>query len=147
MDKKIVYVDMDGVLVDIHSEINKIPNDIRLKLGNQIDTYMGLFENPKPIEGAIDAFKLLCEKHDVYILTTAPWDNPEAWTHKRLWVERYLGEYGYKRLITSHYKNLLKGEYLIDDRLVNGASEFEGIHIHFGYNPFKDWNDVLKYLL
>lgn len=147
MAKVIVYVDMDGVLVDLKSEIDKIPNDIRIQLGDKIDTYPNLFKNPKPVPGAIEGFKKLSKVYDVYILSTAPWDNPEAWTHKREWVERYLGEYGYKRLILSHYKNLLKGEYLIDDRRVNGASEFEGELLLFGEERFKDWNDILEYLL
>lgn len=143
---EIVYIDMDGVLVDLQSEIDKIPNDIRVKLGNNVDTYPGVFKDPKPIEGAIEAFKLIADNYDTFILTTAPWDNPEAWTHKRLWVERYLGDYGYKRLITSHYKNLLIGNYLIDDRTVNGAREFDGEFIHFGSDKFPNWKSVLKHL-
>ena len=38
------------------------------------------------------------------------------------------------------------GDYLIDDRLRNGAEKFNGEHIHFGTEKFPDWNSVLKYL-
>jgi FMN phosphatase YigB (HAD superfamily) len=38
-------------------------------------------------------------------------------------------------------------DYLIDDRLANGASEFKGEHIHFGKKPFTDWGFVLSYLV
>ena len=38
------------------------------------------------------------------------------------------------------------GDYLIDDRRFNGASEFTGEWIHFGSEKFPNWNSVLKYL-
>jgi hypothetical protein len=46
----------------------------------------------------------------------------------------------------------LIGDYLIDDRTANGAGDFgkitgRGEHVHFGYGNFKDWNNVLEYLL
>jgi 5'(3')-deoxyribonucleotidase len=62
-------------------------------------------------------------------------------------VQKYLGEAAYKRLILSHHKDLNQGDYLIDDKGKNGASEFEGEWIHFGSERFPDWDAVLKYLL
>ena len=64
-----------------------------------------------------------------------------------MWVKKYLGKAAYKRLILSHHKNLNIGDYLIDDRTANGAGEFKGEHIHFKTDRFKDWKDVLNYLL
>ena len=52
-----------------------------------------------------------------------------------------------KRLILTHRKDLLIGDYLIDDRLKNGAGEFKGELIHFGTIKFPDWKTVLEYLL
>lgn len=52
----------------------------------------------------------------------------------------------HKRLILSHQKDLLKGDYLIDDRHKHGANTFEGEWIQFGTDPFRDWEAVLKYL-
>ena len=37
------------------------------------------------------------------------------------------------------------GDYLIDDRRFNGASEFRGKWIHFGSEDFPNWNTILKY--
>jgi len=62
------------------------------------------------------------------------------------WVQRYLGDAAYKRLILTHHKNLNRGEYLIDDRTKNGAGEFSGEHIVFGSAEFPDWASVLQYL-
>jgi len=51
-----------------------------------------------------------------------------------------------KRMAITHLKNMLIGDYLIDDRTKNGAGEFSGTHIHFGNNG-TDWNEVLRLLL
>lgn len=144
--KKIVYVDLDGVIVDIKREIDSLPEFVKKAAGNEIDRISDIFKDPPPIDGAIDGFKKLFEKYDPYILSTAPWNTPEAWEYKRRWVERYLDIYSYKRLILSNHKNLLMGDYLIDDRLKNGAGEFGGELILFGQKPFETWTDVLKYL-
>lgn len=135
---KVVYIDMDGVLVDLQSEIEN--ND-----GKWIPT---MFKNPKPIDGAVEAFRELClsDEFDVYILSTAPWNMPASWSHKRQWVSTHLGPLARKRLILSNHKNLLRGDYLIDDRTANGAGEFDGELIQFGTDKFPNWNAVLKHL-
>ena len=69
-----------------------------------------------PIPGAIAAYGRLSTVFDTYILSTAPWLNSTAWSDKPLWVQKHLGEAGYKRLILSHHKNLNHGDFLIDDR-------------------------------
>ena len=53
----------------------------------------------------------------------------------------------FKKLILSHNKGLLLGDYLIDDRIANGVDGFKGEHIHFGTDQFPDWKSVLEYLL
>ena len=144
--KKIVYVDMDGVIVDLEGHIrSKYSPEYIAMMGNEVDTIPELFDDPKPVKGAIDAIKVLAKKYDVYFLSTAPWDNPRAWMAKRLWIEKYLGEWGYKRLILSHHKGLSKGDYLIDDRKANGVESFDGVHIHFGTADIPDWDTVLNF--
>ena len=86
----------------------------------------------------------LKDKYDIYILSTAPWDNLSAWSDKLEWVKRYLGEVCYKRLILSHHKNLNAGDYLIDDRKKNGAADFKGELILFGSERFPNWESVVK---
>ena len=91
----------------------------------------------------------------MFIATSSPWGNPEALTDKRYWLEYYFGEMFHKKLITTHRKDLLVGDYLIDDRLKNGAGEFKGKLLRFGYdwennntpNEYPDWDSVLNYLL
>lgn len=135
---KRVYVDMDGVLADYDKAAEgRTEEEKREK---------GFFEHLEPINDAITSFRKLCDHFDVYILSTAPWSNIHAPSEKRVWVDKYLGEKAFKRLILSHNKSLVKGDYLIDDRIANGVDGFEGEHIHFGSERFPDWTSVLTYL-
>ena len=120
------------------SQFKKIDNPIKLSANES-----ALGPSPK----AIEAYEKLTKHFDVYILSTAPWNNPSAWTDKLLWVQEHLGDLAHKRLILSHNKNLNAGDFLIDDRTANGAGEFKGEHIHFLSEKFKNWNDVLNYLI
>ena len=143
--KKILYIDMDNVLVDFPSAFSKIDKDIFDKYDDK-DDIPGIFSLMEPLKGSLEAFETLSDKYDVYILSTAPWNNPSAWSDKLEWVKKFLGDEAYKRLILTHHKNLNKGDYLIDDRLSRGASEFEGELIHFGSEKFPDWKSVINYL-
>ena len=138
---------MDNVIVDFKSGINKLSAFQKKKYEGHLDDVPGIFSLMTPFEGAIESVEKLSKIYDTYLLSTAPWDNPSAWSDKLIWVKKYLGKVAYKRLILSHHKNLNKGNYLIDDRTKNGADKFEGEHIHFGQGAFKDWNAVTKYLL
>ena len=144
---KIVYVDMDNVLVNFKSGINLLTEEQKQIFIDNYDEVPGIFSTMEPVEGALDAYKELTKYFDVYILSTAPWKNPSAWTDKLLWVQEHLGNLAHKRLILSHNKNLNAGDFLIDDRTANGAGEFKGEHIHFLSEKFKNWNDVLSYLV
>ena len=145
--KKILYVDMDNVLVDFPSGISKISKQLQYEYEDRLDEVPDIFSLMDPLEGAIDSYKKLSQKFDTYILSTAPWKNSSAWSDKNEWVKKYLGDVAYKRLILSHHKNLNYGDYLIDDRLANGANLFKGEHIHFGSDKFPDWESVCSYLL
>jgi 5'(3')-deoxyribonucleotidase len=127
---------MDGVLVDLQSNLDKQ------------GWHQNVFKDPPPMAGAVEAFNELCfdEDYDVYILSTAPWNIPNSWTQKRLWVSKYLGAKAHKRLILSNNKSLLRGDILIDDRTANGAGDFQGELIQFGTEKYPNWTEVLKYL-
>jgi|TARA_B110000881_G_C18137707_1_gene299919 5'(3')-deoxyribonucleotidase len=145
--KKILYIDMDNVLVDFPSGISKLSQEVINEYESNLDEVPNIFSLMEPLEGAIDSFKILSQRYDTYILSTAPWENSSAWSDKVKWVKKYLGESAYKRLILSHHKNLNHGDYLIDDRTKNGAGEFKGELIQFGTDKFPDWKSVCSYLL
>ena len=138
---------MDNVLVDFQSGISKLSKEVINEYESNLDEVPNIFSLMEPLEGAIDSFKILSQRYDTYILSTAPWKNSSAWTDKVKWVQKYLGESAYKRLILTHHKNLNHGDYLIDDRTKNGAGEFKGELIQFGTDKFPDWKTVCSYLL
>ena len=147
MNKKRLFFDMDGVLVDFQSGIDKLSEDVKKEYEGRLDEVPGIFGLMSPIPGAIDAVHKLQEKYDVYILSTAPWKNPSAWSDKVKWVTEHLDDVFHKRMVITHCKHLCEGAYLIDDRGKNGASEFKGEWIQFGSDRFADWKSVLSYLL
>jgi 5'(3')-deoxyribonucleotidase len=147
MNKQILYIDMDNVLVDFQTGIDQCSKQTLNEYDGRLDEVPGIFGKMKPMKGAVEAFNALSEKFDTYILSTAPWNNPTAWSDKVEWVKKYLGDKAYKRLILTHHKNLAKGDYLIDDREKNGADRFDGELILFGSEKFPTWNTVLVYLI
>lgn len=150
---KKLYFDMDNVLVDFKSGLDQVPDEVKARYADDgtgkphYDDIPGIFSKMRPVPGALEAVQILAEKYDVFILSTAPWNNPSAWADKVDWVTKYYGDVFYKKMILTHRKDLCKGDYLIDDRGKNGTSDFEGEWIHFGSERFPDWDAVLKYLL
>lgn len=134
--KKILLIDMDGVLAENESK----DFDIRKK-------EKGFFLNKKPIEGAVEAFKKLAKKYECHIVSTPVWSNPNCWKEKRVWIETHLGKEAHKRLTLTHNKHLFIGDIIIDDTTKHGVDKFKGEHIHFGQEQFPDWETVLTHLI
>ena len=145
--KKVIYLDMDNVLVDFMSGVNACDARTRRRYDGRYDEIPGVFALMQPLDGAVAAYHRLRTYFDTYIASTAPWENPSAWSDKRDWVERHLGRPARKRLILTHHKNLLRGDFIVDDRTKRGVDRFDGEHVHFGSRTFPDWKSVVEYLL
>ena len=91
MKTEILYIDMDNVLVDFPSAFNKLNEETLKKYEGRLDEVPGIFSLMEPLEGAVEAFEVLATLFDTYILSTAPWSNPSAWSDKLLWVKKTLG--------------------------------------------------------
>lgn len=138
---------MDGVIVDFASALELQSEETLKEYEGRYDEIPGLFGLMKPMPGALEAVRKLNEKYDCYILSTAPWNNPSAWSDKVIWITRHLDDVFHKKVVITHCKHLCKGDILIDDRDKHGVREFEGEWIQFGTGRFKTWDDVLEYLL
>lgn len=77
--KKILYFDMDNVLGDFESALLTINQNTLEKYAGKLDEIPNIFSLMQPMNGAIEAFNILSEHFDVYILSTTPWHNPTAW--------------------------------------------------------------------
>ncbi len=73
--KKILYVDMDNVLVDFTSAFPRLAAGVSDQYEHK-DDIPGIFALMDPVPGAVDAFTDLATLFDTYILSTAPWENP-----------------------------------------------------------------------
>jgi 5'(3')-deoxyribonucleotidase len=144
---KILYVDMDNVLVDFRTGIARLDESLVREYAEHLDDVPGIFALMEPMKDAVESFKTLAQRFDTYILSTSPWENPSAWSDKLEWIKKHLGTSAYKRLILTHHKNLNIGDYLIDDRTKNGTDQFKARHIHFGSEKFPNWRTVTSYLL
>ena len=144
--KKVLYVDMDNVLVDFKTGIQQLPEATLAEYEGRLDDVPGIFALMDPVEDAIASYRHLSSLFDTYILSTAPWHNPSAWSDKLHWVQKHLGDPAYKRLILTHQKNLNSGHFLVDDRTKNGADRFEGEHLLFRSEKFPNWPSVVDYL-
>lgn len=147
--KRIVYFDMDGVLVDFKSGLRRLglPEDDEFP-GDELE---GIFDLMDPMPGAVEAVWELRDFYDTFILSTSPWSNPTALPGKLAWIKRHFGEDEsnpfYKQVVFSHRKDLNVGDFLIDDRPAKrGADKFTGELIHFGGPDFPDWPAVTTYL-
>ncbi len=147
--KKLLHIDLDGVIADFISAMHSHPLREIPPYDEHPDTIPHIFRNLQPIESAVTAVQKLLNsnKYEIYFLSTAPWNNPSAWTDKRLWLEEQFGDVVNRKLILTHRKDLIKGDILIDDRPNNGADKFQGEWIQYGSEKFPNWNEILTYLL
>ena len=145
MEKKIIYVDMDGVLCDFYGA------SLKAKEVNPLQPYpqsqWGFFLKLDEIKDAVESYRLLETKYDVWILTRPSFQNVNCYTEKVQWVCDHLGPDVVKKTILIPNKSLVKGDYLIDDQGGYGQEEFEGEWIHFGEKPFENWVNVVNYLM
>lgn len=159
MSKKILYIDMDGVVANFDAALNALIPDLRDPVkyptiemrSEKVDAVCSqnpnIFLNLELLPDAKISVQLLFGFYDLYFLSTPMWHVPQSFTDKRIWIENNFGPEAKQRLILTHRKDLCIGHYLVDDRTKHGASEFPGLHIHFGTPMFPDWAAVTGYLM
>jgi len=135
-----IYIDMDGVVADFDKAAREHPDFG--KKGFRPDLTLD-FTKFEPIPGAIEAVnKLVDAGHEVLFASTAPWDYPESWAQKRIWIAEHFPKMR-KKLILTARKDLLIGDILIDDTTYRGQRDFNGTFIHFGIGHNKmNWPQI-----
>jgi len=142
-----IYIDMDGVLCDFAKAATELqqptpPLGIQRHL-NSPDLHLD-FSTFEPMKDAIESVQLLIDMgHDIFIASTPPWNNPDAWGQKRNWIEKHLPKLS-RKVILTHRKDLLIGDILIDDSDYRGQKDFKGTWMHFDPSEGADWKYMVK---
>jgi 5'(3')-deoxyribonucleotidase len=142
MDKKHrIYVDMDRTLCDYDKGYIKWREGYEYPQSKE-----GFFRDLDPLPGAIEAYKYLDNKYDVWILTRPSFLNIGCYTEKAEWVLNHLGLKVQQKTILCGNKSLVKGDFLVDDHHKDGQPEFEGIWIQIWKHPFSSWKAVTDFI-
>ena len=142
MNKKRIYVDMDDTLCHFEKAFHKA---VALNPKQPFpQSQWGFFLGLEPYDGAIEGLRKLEEKYDVWILTKPSTRNLNCYTEKAKWIYDHFGQDIVDKLIICPDKALLKGDYLIDDKI---WSDFEGEQLHFLSDEYPDWEAVVNYLM
>lgn len=126
-----LFLDMDNTMVDTLAVLNPATEQATTLGLAKPDQIPGIFRNLKPLPHLMEALQQLSVYYDLYILTTAPWNNISAWSDKLAWLHEYFGNdeqsFFYKRVIMTHDKGLARAEggILVDDRPYHGAAAWE----------------------
>ena len=137
--KKIIYVDMDGVISDFDKAAKEQGN------GKRPDLYVD-YRNLDLISGAQDALIKLNQDFDIFIATTPPWSRPKVWGEKRDWIAEHF-PWLKKKMILTHRKDLLIGDILIDDTRWRGQPDFKGDWFWFNQKwDNKNWEACLEWI-
>ncbi len=159
--KRILLVDMDDVLCDWSGKVTKVTGipvvrrpdgmakwtEYQHQIVSDLEKTEHFYLQIDPIPYAVKAIKYLNKYFEIYVVSTPSWNNPSSFTDKRLWIETHFGTLLDKKLILTHRKDLIIGDIIIDDRLVNGVENFKGQIIQFGTEDFPDWKYVVSYLM
>ena len=139
MSKKIIYVDMDGVIANFAKAAEKGG------WKHRPDKHVN-YRNLEVMPDASQALRKLNQDFDVFIASTPPWDRPDMWGAKREWLEEHF-PWLKKKLILTHRKDLLIGDILIDDSRWRGQPDFKGNWLWFGSNQrCLDWPSTLEFI-
>ncbi len=73
----------------------------------------------EPFPGAIEGLARIIKEHDVYFVT-AQVERSRTWVFDRTaWLVKYFGEDQGNKIVSTHYKHLIDGDVLIDDKDYN----------------------------
>lgn len=174
-----ILVDMDGVLCDFEghfiekwqekypdleiyrpgerSDFNVSPTKDHHHLARDIIKSKNFYLDLHPIDGGIEAIKTMRRLgHEVFIVTSAGMDLPNAPSDKYRWVAEHIGPEWVRWLVITKSKYAVRGDVLIDDRpVIEGETEAEWEHVLFdaSYNQniddkrrlnWSNWRDILS---
>jgi 5'(3')-deoxyribonucleotidase len=147
--KNIVYVRIDGIIAEVEQKMMSEVYECLQIESTKID--ISVYDKVPSVSGGLEAVNTLLKmpQFEVYFISTPYGPDDIAWADRKFWAERLFNKKGIeKRLILCHDKQLLVGDYLVDDSWINGSLKFMGQWIAIGLAPkFPGWEEVLLHLI
>ena len=135
-----ILVDLDGVLADFARGLEE-----KSLTAEKAKLLPGFYLELKLVKNAFWAISELDEMgFDIFICSSSPTQNSKAFEEKFLWIERNFGKKFHRKVIFTHRKDLIHADFLIDDRKVNGAADFQGTFLQFGKDGI-DWLAIINF--
>ena len=94
---------------------------------------------------AMKAVRYLIETFQVFIVAAAPDHDLSDMQDVYQWVQENVNVPAYRHLVFTHRKDLLYGDYLIDNSSDNPSEDFLGTRIAFGSDTFKTWEEIITF--
>lgn len=146
MDSKVVLVDMDGVLADIHAhmvleeykrsgvkidlnEIHGMLEDEAFPSFYEMIHSVGFFRSAPVVKDSVEGLRYLNDKYKVLVVSSAT-EFPNSLNEKHAWLNEHYPFISWKQMIFCGSKANIKGDIMIDDHSKNLLT-FEGRKILF----------------
>jgi 5'(3')-deoxyribonucleotidase len=134
-----------STLMDLSATVENLKDEEKEQYAGHFPDMPYFFQNAVEQIDAKNAFRSLSARFDVYIVTTPPWNAPDAWGDIVRWIGDHFSVSAYDRLIYTSNKDILKGDFLITSQDDDSVGEFEGFSIPFGGEEYKTWKQILQY--
>ena len=114
----------------------------------------GFFRDVPVMKDSQQVMEELNKKYEVFIVSSAL-EFPQSLSEKYAWLQEHFSFIHWKQIVFCGSKNVIKGDYMIDDYLKN-LDYFDGEKILYtaphnqlleGYNRVNDWQEVAKMFL
>ena len=148
MEKKIVYLDMDGPTADFDAMLSEKSR----KAGRGMDPpemfEKGFFLSLPVQLGAREAIRELLTYKGLELFIASKPSTKNLWsaTEKYQWIDKWFPELLTKIFLTCD-KGHLSGDYLIDDDKHRWGDRFNGTFLHFrNEEPLTSWKEIVQTL-
>ena len=81
--------------------------------------YPSFYQDLPPVEGAIEGFKKLVKKYDVFIVSAVPRSAGLAYEGKMEWLRFYFPFFNLDNFISAQKKSIIESNILLDDGMHN----------------------------
>jgi 5'(3')-deoxyribonucleotidase len=142
--KKIVFIDMDGVIADFRTAIGR-PDEYKKVLDPPEMFLEGFFRNLPVMPYAKERLPELLSipTIDVFIASKITTKTLFCATEKLQWIQKHFPSLLKRTHLTCNKGHLL-GDFLIDDDIERWGNKFKGEFIAFDeFNPLYSWNYII----